>query len=186
MCDFKIPVHDIVRYTDPDLVRLARGFTNEFNLPSFQRAVTEEETARFVSGRGALTPAEREALITPYAILGQTIRVLVKNLVKISTSSAAQMATQTRSRRPVDLNPEMGAESDFAGTQEAPGGSRIRQILTPAHVSRALGESSPRVAHLRACLGRLGVGVGGLALPNMQPRVSTQAFTTVKVEDTSS
>lgn len=169
----EIPAGDLVRFTDLDLIRMALRMTGSFDLAGFVRLDAELEGASFVAGRGALNSDIRERHAAPYAILGQTIRVLVKQLVTISVHSARRMAEETRSKRPRDLDPDMDGDVSWEGNvTDSESGTRIRQILAPSHVLQALNGTSPRVAHLRACLARLGAGIRGLQFP---PVVKTEA-----------
>jgi hypothetical protein len=164
--------HDVVRLTDPLLIRWIQKTIAPLTLPSFEALAFDHLDESYTPGSGSpvggvISPSDREHPIAPYALLGQCLRIFVKEVVAAGVRSAMKMTDQIRSWRPQDMDVALAGSQDYSTYLDIPGDSGIfpRQVLTPTHILDGLSNSAHRIAHRHACIGRLGVGSDGLLIP---------------------
>lgn len=153
-----ISYKDLVRWTNPELVRYVQDLTGSFCLPTFDALSVQLSRSSFSPGETSARSAETDEMLGAYALLGQCLRIVVKQLVHRGVEAARELAEQVRTRRRIESIAQAFALGDpFPSTPENNPLASSKQVLTPSHVLKGL--FSSRVAsHLRVSVGRLGIG----------------------------
>jgi hypothetical protein len=168
-----VSCRDLVRWTNPELVRYAQDLTGSFHLPTFDALSVQLSRSSFSPGQVSVRSAETDKLVGAYALLGQCLRIVVKELVHHGVEVARLLAEQVRARRRTELIAQAFALGDpFPSIPEHTAPSTSKQVLTPSHILKGLSGPSRVASHMRASMGRLAIRATGLVLPLETPRVS--------------
>lgn len=168
-----ITSRDIVRSTDPQVIRYIQDLTRSFCLPRFNDLTMRMSDLSFGQERREAPVSETDDTIAPYALLGQCLRFVVRDLVNGGVESARGLAEQVKGQRHSDDTARAFAMGE---PPPEPAPSTAKQILTASHILQGLSRPSGRVAHLRACIGQLAVGPPGIVLPTVP--ISSQPAST--------
>lgn len=148
---------DLIRWTDPTLVTYVQNLTRSFHLRAFDALLPQLDGDCFAPGKApTLGPTlAAQDVVAPHALLGQCLRVLVKELVSHGVRTAKVVAEQVQNRRRTELIAQAFAAGDpFPSIPTSALNSSAKQVLTPSHVLKALPSPSPPVSHLRLSVGR--------------------------------
>lgn len=185
-----VSYRDVVQWTNPELVHYVQDLTSSFHLPAFDALSVQLSRSSFSPGQVGVCSAETDKLVGAYALLGQCLRIVVKQLVHHGVGAARLVAEQVKARRRTELIAQAFALGDpFPSLSENTTSSSSIQVLTPSHVLKGLSSASCVASHLRASVGRLAIGATGLAIPSPMgsPRVTRRSNrkggATVKRED---
>lgn len=161
-----VSYRDLVRWTNPELVRYAQDLTGSFHLPTFDALSMRLSQLSFSPGQVGVSSAETEGMLGAYALLGQCLRIVVKQLVHRGVEAARSLAEQVRTRRRTEMIAQAFAIGDpFPSMQEINNTAASKQILTPSHIMKGLSAPSAAASHMRAPIGHLAIGETGLVPP---------------------
>jgi len=98
----------------------------------------------FSPGQVGVSSAETDGMLGAYALLGQCLRIVVKQLVRRGVEAARSLAEQVRTRRRTEMIAQAFALGDpFPSMPENNDTAASKQVLTPSHILRGLSAPSP-------------------------------------------
>jgi hypothetical protein len=156
----RVYYRDVVRWTNPELVRYAQDLTSSFHLPTFDALSMQLSQSSFSPGQVGVPSAETDGMLGAYALLGQCLRIVVKQLVHRGVETARSLAEQVRTRRRTEMIAQAFALGDpFPSMPESDDPAGSKQVLTPSHILKGLSVPSATASHLRVSIGHLATGL---------------------------